>query len=154
MARANMMNWLRTQESTLIKSYQSSAADGLASRVLEAPDFIYAALVMKHEGMYLGRGDGTRILDLLLQSPSSDYKDILNKVALIKHRALMRAPYWPDLETTQIQTDRKTGATQADMFPVFNDADAAGIESGAMNKKYCYRLWVNYVQGLQTVRGN
>ena len=103
--------------------------------MLDAPDFIYAALIMKHEGMYIGRGDGTRILDLLFLSPSTEYKDILNKIALIKFGALLKAPYWPDLQTKEIVEKRNRGATHSDAFPVFNDVNIPyDFEFGRMKK--------------------
>ena len=44
----------------------------------------YAAVLMKQESMFFGKGDFVRILDLLEQKYSDQYKDVANKLKMIK----------------------------------------------------------------------
>lgn len=142
-----MMNWLKGHESALIKTLQRKASSGVARRILEAPDFIYAAIIMRAGGLYHGRGDGTAILNQLFEEPSRDYKDILNKVALIMNRGLLKAPFWPELETKSHQTNMCYGAPDSSIFSVFQDRP--GIEGGNLNGYDCHRLWAIYVDGFK-----
>jgi len=74
------MNKLKTSESELVKKYQSLKSDDLAKKILMAPDQFTAAVMMKIEGLFFGRGDFQKIIDLLSNFKNKEFKCIAEKL--------------------------------------------------------------------------
>jgi hypothetical protein len=49
-----------------------------------APNFIYAAVIMKNNKMFFGKGDFSNILNVLKLIRSDGFRDIGNKLLLVK----------------------------------------------------------------------
>ena len=86
----NLLTRLKSKESELIKKYQKNAAKELAEKLLLAPNFIYAAAMMKQNGIFFGKGDFQNIIDVLKSKQSAKYKDMGNKLCLIKTGAIFK----------------------------------------------------------------
>lgn len=75
---------LLSLESALIKDIDSKKADVLVERILQAPDMFYAAALMIQNKLFCGKGDLKKFVDILGKRRSSEYKDIANKLVLLK----------------------------------------------------------------------
>ena len=98
-----------------------------------APDFVYAAVMMRENKTFFGKGDFQNIIDILKTKKSSQYKDVGNKLALIKTGALFRKGVLPDInnpESTGIPTD--IVANEADFVNIYQDKQRV-IWSHAVN---------------------
>ena len=80
----NLLKRLRAAESTIVAKYQGSASKDLAVKILAAPDLFYATAMMKHESVFFGKGDFQNILEVLKTQKSNKYRDIGNKLMVIK----------------------------------------------------------------------
>ena len=73
----------------------------MAEKILIAPDFVYAAVMMRENGIFFGRGDFQNIIGLLKDKKTATYKDIANKLALIKTGRLYKKGILPDLNDAE-----------------------------------------------------
>ena len=133
----NLMKRLRSAESDLIKRYQARAASDLAVKILSAPDFIYAAAMMRQEAVFFGRGDFQNILEVLKTQKSPAYKDIGNKLAVIKQACLYKKGIQADIN------DPESGGREMHEAGAVNAADQLAIYSDAKNRKY-FKHPINY----------
>ena len=56
----------------------------LAEQILKAPDQFMAAVIMKKNEFFFGRGDFQNAIDLLTKGKNLSYKDIANKLVMLK----------------------------------------------------------------------
>ena len=143
----NLMMRLKAQESVLIKKYSDSKAKDLAEKLLMAPDFLYAACMMKANNIFFGKGDFQNIIDVLKTKSSPQYKDIGNKLALVKTGCLYKKGVLPDLndaESAGIPT--KVIANESDFFSIYADKKREVINH-AINYKHVFSIWATHVYG-------
>jgi hypothetical protein len=93
----NLMNRLMTLESDMQKRRQDKQAEKLAEEILLAPDQFTAACIIKDNAFYSGRGDFSKVLDILANKRSNEFMDLANKLVLIKTGYLYRHGVQPDV---------------------------------------------------------
>jgi hypothetical protein len=119
---------------------------------LEAPDVYYAAAMMLESPLYFGAGDFSRILQVLEKEKSAKFKDIGNKLVLIKTQHLYRKGIQfdinddsPDNVGIQLFKDRKF--TARDRLPLFSDKQYDfSQENRAFNHKHVFKVWSRQVK--------
>jgi hypothetical protein len=52
----NLMKRLMSKETAVIKKFSDQKSKDLAEKILVAPDFVYAAVMMRENGIFFGRG--------------------------------------------------------------------------------------------------
>eukprot|EP00356_Strombidium_inclinatum_P011571 CAMPEP_0170484894 /NCGR_PEP_ID=MMETSP0208-20121228/4261_1 /TAXON_ID=197538 /ORGANISM="Strombidium inclinatum, Strain S3" /LENGTH=439 /DNA_ID=CAMNT_0010758357 /DNA_START=16 /DNA_END=1335 /DNA_ORIENTATION=- len=140
-----LMIHLRKSESELIKKYQDSSSDELAEKVLLAPDQFYAALMMKHENMFFGRGDFQKILNLLQTRKSAEFKDIANKLVLVKRGYLAKKEMCQDLNAEEEKVEAvEYQVPETAKFVVYNDKNRIFTDM-AIKSKHVFRIWARQV---------
>ena len=92
-----LLNRLRSAEAKLLSVYQKEMSGDLARKILVAPDVFHAALLMKTNQIYFGKGDFKSILDILKTEKSESFKDIARKLAMLKDGYLYRDGIQVDL---------------------------------------------------------
>jgi len=143
----NLMMRLKSQESAIIKKFSDNKAKDLAEKLLLAPDFVYAACMMKQNGIFFGKGDFQNILDLLKAKKSNQYKDIGNKLALIKTGRLYKKGILPDLNDADgAGIPNEVVAGEADFVNIYQDAKRTFI-THAVNYKHVFSIWATQVYG-------
>jgi len=70
-----------------------------AKGILVAPDILYAAAMMREKELYYGQGDFLVIIKMLsTQNPYSEsYRDVPNKLFMIKHGHIFKNGVFPSL---------------------------------------------------------
>ena len=119
----------------------------MAEKILIAPDFVYAAVMMRENGIFFGRGDFQNIIGLLKDKKTDTYKDIANKLALIKTGRLFKKGVLPDLndaESTGIPDEVQ--ADEADFVNIYAD-NKRTIITHAVNYKHVFSIWSTQVYG-------
>lgn len=143
----NLMMRLKSQESALIKRFSDSKAEVLAEKLLLAPDFVYAACMMRQDGLCFGKGDFQKIVDLLKVKKSSQYLDIGNKLALIKTGRLYKKGILPDLnDGGSAGIPDEVVADEADFLNIYRDEKRTCI-AHAVNYKHVFSIWATQVYG-------
>lgn len=144
----NLMNKLMTHESEFVKGIHEKASEVLARQILLAPDHFTAAHIMKNNQVFTGRGDFTKILDILTKELSDDFKDIGNKLVLIKTGYLYRKGIQPDINAVKsdgiISHDSqfKTVPGEDDRIALFSDKRAKGdFWKHDINYKRVFKIW-------------
>ncbi len=132
----------------LIKKFADSKAMDLAEKILMAPDHIYAAAMMKENSVLFGAGDFQNIIDILKLKNSPQYKDIGNKLALVKTGRFYKKGILPDIndpegEGIPAQVDHPN---QADFFDVYKDKGRATHKHN-INGKHVFKIWSTQVHG-------
>ena len=80
----------RKNEKIIVEGYRTNSTSILAEKILTAPNHIYAAVMMKMEGLHVGKGDFHTILEKLQVMKSDEFVDIGNKLALLKTGILLK----------------------------------------------------------------
>ena len=104
--------------------YQGVASETLAGRILEAPDFLYAACMMKSNPIFFGRGDYQRVLDLLKHARRHTYRDIGNKLILLKQGRLYKQAIQADEQDPRHLLPRafeEGEVSMEDQYVLYND---------------------------------
>ena len=134
----NLMMRLKSSESALIKKFADSKSKDLAEKLLMAPDFLYAACMMKANNIFFGKGDFQNIIDVLKTKKSGQYKDIGNKLALVKTGRLYKNGILPDLNDPESHgIPNEVAANEADFFSIYADKKRE-IKVHAVNYKHVF----------------
>lgn len=86
----NLTEKFRKNEKETIGRYKGNHLVILADKILTAPNHIYAAVMMKVEGLHFGKGDFNHILEKLQNVRSTKFVDIGRKLALLKTGILLK----------------------------------------------------------------
>ena len=97
MLRTNLLMRLNMQDMELTNKIYDAKSTQLAEKILIAPDYVYAACLMRGEGVFFGKGDFQKLVDLLKLSKNKNFKDIANKLAMVKTGRLFKKGVLPDL---------------------------------------------------------
>jgi len=108
-------------ESDLMKD----SSDRFAEQILLAPDQYYAAAIMKHNNFSVGRGDFRKILSLLGTKNEPNYKDIGNKLKMIKNGCLSQE-------------------SKANVC-VYSDKNRQIVGQYGINHKHVFKIWSTQV---------
>jgi hypothetical protein len=81
----------------MVKQGAGQAGQDLAEKILLAPDVFYAAHIMHNNEVFFGKGDVKRILDILKTTKSDKFKDIANKLAMLRQGYLYHKSIQPDV---------------------------------------------------------
>lgn len=148
LVKKNLLNRLMTLESDFLKKFQEKASERIARQILLAPDHFTAAIMMKENDIFFGRGDFTKVLDILSQELSDDFKDVGNKLALIKTGYLYRKGIQPDINQSNSDgiiahdSQFKKMPGDDDRMPLFSDKkNTADTWKHAINYKRVFKIW-------------
>ena len=73
-----------------MEKYKDTASKLIVEKILQAPNEIYAAVMMKMEGLCVSKGDFNRIFDKLATEKSEKFVEIGKKLALLKTGFLLK----------------------------------------------------------------
>ena len=117
----------------------------LARKILVAPDVFYAALLMKTNQIYFGKGDFKRILEILKNEKSDSFKDIARKLAMLKDGYLYQSGIQVDLNLEEgMKTIDPSQIPESDKLCVFSDKNHTYIKQ-PINYKVVFQVWAKQV---------
>jgi len=122
---------LKSLESDTHRKVNQANTEKTLEHILLAPDHFAAAAIMRRNRMLYGSGDFHRLLELLSKNESKNkgYKDIANKLVLIKTGHLYYKGIQVDVNDQdpnnagiQMFKDKQDLFTQKERLPLFDDA--------------------------------
>lgn len=129
------MTRLKAAEAALVQKYHDGAQDELAQKVLSAPDVFVAVAIMKKEGMFVGKGDFKKILELLGKKVNPDFKDVAKKLKAIRDGCL----YEKSDENSMEKEQNKKSVT------IYSDKERVIHKDQAVNYKTVFRIWATQI---------
>lgn len=152
-------NQLLSLESELTKKYQSSASDKLSEQILMAPDVFYATSMMKQNKVFFGNGDFKKTIVMLQNHQNPNFKDIGNKLVLLKTGHLYHKNMQPDLNDEDVNCEginmyKEDNLTENQRTGVFADNSFdKSPQNRAVNHKQVFKIWACQVYGNQGNQG-
>jgi len=151
-----MKQRLLTMESEFQKKYQTVESDEVVEKILKAPDQFYAAAIMKQNELFFGRGDFKKMVLLLAAQKREGFKDIANKLAMIKTGYFYRKGIQADVNDEDknnkgISLFKGAKIEDVDRMALFSDkAFDSTKENNAIKVKYIFNLWSTWVYKAET----
>ena len=148
--RERITNNFLGKESELTKSLKSDAASELGRKILLAPDMFYAAALMTQNKLYYGNGDFKQCIEMLQQENNPDFKDVANKLVLLKTGHLYQKGLQVDVDDTRENAGIKLYKDWTDELgqrcslysdKVFDKTP----ENNAITKKHVFKIWSKQV---------
>ena len=132
---------LNKLDKELTNKINDAKSTQLAEKILIAPDYVYAACLMRGEGVFFGKGDFQKLVDLLKLSKNKNYKDIGSKLAMVKTGRLFKKGILPDLNDANSQgiTDN-IQCQEIDYVNVYQDSKRT-YQEHSVNSKNVFGIW-------------
>lgn len=146
--KKHLVEKLKKSEKEQLDKFRDSSANLTARKFLLAPDHVYAAAIMKAEKMYIGRGDITKIFEILHDKKAADFLDIGRKLALLKTGCLLKKGLQINIDETSSTCPGIVFKSQAeidsipesDKFVVYNDTQRF-FRQKPISHKLVFKVW-------------
>jgi hypothetical protein len=127
----------------MVKQGAGQAGQDLAEKILLAPDVFYAAHIMNNNEVFFGKGDVKRILDILKTRKSDKFKDIGNKLAMLRQGYLYHQGIQTDIndpDITGVKDITASEVSDAHKVQIFSDKNLHYIKQ-PINYKVVFQIW-------------
>lgn len=111
-----VLNKLKASEREELTKHEKLQKNNLAIKLLKAPDQFYAYVLMQEHKMSFGKGDFQKIIDVLKMGYDAEYRDVGNKLLLLRDGRIIRQEEKAVPKAPKVQAPQKAAAKKQSCF--------------------------------------